>query len=342
MIALTALIAGLFGSPPLSETCAIALEVLPDMACVETPHGAALAVDRDSANRLAIFAQEGEFRFANHFGRHVPRYVVYQVSDEALSNSVRADLSQRGVATVLAWPSLESRTESLRQSLRVTLEAPLRASGRSEAEIDAIVQNQSQALSVRLAGQESSIVPHELAHSWYTETGWPGQSSGVSGHYGGAGPDWMDEMAAILAENDEAATASRGQFRAIYNGGVVLGQVDVQDMINLETLLDQPHPMSGRIPDNDSGNLSVEIGSDASIAAFYVKARVFGDFLIAASGDPMVFGHIMEAFSQGESFNDWLSREGQARGLAGDRQALDAQWREWLVETMGPRPDVAQ
>ena len=72
-------------------------------------------------------------------------------------------------------------------------------------------------LETRLA-RDAGVLPHEIGHGWYVELFWPGAVQDRSGHYGGPGPDWLDETAAILMETEAFAADRRRQFEQIYRG----------------------------------------------------------------------------------------------------------------------------
>lgn len=53
-----------------------------------------------------------------------------------------------------------------------------------------------------------------------TQAFWPTKDQGEAGvsHYGGPGPDWLDEMAAILSEDAPTTDRRRAQMNLLLQG----------------------------------------------------------------------------------------------------------------------------
>ncbi|MBI1686392.1 hypothetical protein [Caulobacter hibisci] len=327
------------------DVCAKAAPALPGFICVATAHGAALAPDPARADELARYASAGEQRFQARFARPATPYIVYETADLAQTRQANAALLKLGYDRVLAWPTKQTQKDSLGKALQQQVEQ-MQAQGKPQAFIDQVVQRRQAAMDASIDQREASVVPHELAHQWYVESGWPGVRGDVGGHYGGPGPDWMDELSAIVAESDANADARRGQFRDLYLAAQpqTSGALTQADLLDLSGFLDQVHPAhardlaAGAPPPKPGVTVRVETsqgGPVSPINLFYVKDRMFADFLMARTGDPAVFGSILDAFKRGQTFDDWLRVDGAEKGLAPDRQGLERQWRDWLKEKLG-------
>jgi hypothetical protein len=195
------------------------------------------------------------------------------------------------------------------------------------------------------AALDAGMLPHELGHLWFTQAFWPtaGQDSEGVSHYGGPGPDWLDELAAILLEDAPTTERRRAQMQQLLRGEVVptIGPVAGRDtLLDLKGFLSRAHPALARVqmtPPNLPAGGGVALvytpaGGAPSTAAqerlFYIQARAFADFLIDQTGQPTVFADIAQALSNGRTFESWLSTEGVALGLPDTVDGLDRQWRE--------------
>jgi hypothetical protein len=329
------------------DVCARAAPALAGQVCVATPHGAAFAPDRQRAVQLAAFATTGEQRFETHFGRPATPYVVYEVVDQPQARAANTALRDLGFNRVLGWMSRAAQQELQTRGIREGVVERMKADGKPQSMIDQVVERRLSRLDADIAAREASVLPHELVHQLYVEAGWPGVPGDRSGHYAGPGPDWMDELSAILAETEESANARRALFKDLYSNSKpeLYGTLAQADLLDLSVLLDQVHPVHARdqaaaqpVKRTEGVAMNVQVMARGAIAPtilFYVKDRMVADFLIAQSGDPAIFGSILDGFRRGQTFDAWLATEGRARGLAPDRAGLDRQWRGWLRSTLG-------
>ncbi len=343
------------------EMCQAALAALvgtgPSLACIEAPLGVALAANAERAGRLALLSQAGEQRFSRHFGRDAPRYALIEFDDpETLANR-RAALSAVGFRPTQPWLSRAAYVQAYQDSLRRSAEARARAEKAGEAAAQAagdaaVVKGGSQLTAFALEANEASMVPHEIGHGWYAEAFWQGYGIEARGHYGGPGPDWLDELAAVLMESGDSAEIRRGIFLTVYRGegsGFLTGY-PVEELIDLPHFLSRVHPAHGggneaqaEASRTGAPAMRVLTGTEAQkqmanireAALFYTQGRLFADFLIDRTGDPAVFGEIGEAFARNEAFATWLETNGESRGLATTLPDLDLQWRAWLEARFG-------
>jgi len=327
------------------------------LACVEAPLGVALAADAERAGRLALLSQAGEQRFSRHFGRDVPRYAVIEFDDPATLGRQRKALAAAGFRKTQPWLSRAAYVHAYQDSLRRAAEARARAGSAAEAAVGAagdaaVAKGNDQLTPFALEVNEAAVVPHEIGHGWYVEAFWPGYGIEARGHYGGPGPDWLDEVAAILMESGDSAELRRGIFRTVYRGegsGFLAGY-PVEELIDLPHFLSRVHPAHGagnevQAEASRTGALAMRVLSGAEAqdhmanireaALFYPQGRLFADFLIDRTGDPAVFGPIGEAFGDGGTFASWLQANGESKGLASTVAGLDLQWRAWLDARFG-------
>lgn len=344
MIALA--LAALIVSPldKASGLCQRALSAAPDYeACTKMPHGVALAKDQANADALARHASAGEVRFQTYFARDIAPYAV--TSSPPAPES--AALEAAGFVQVLPWPDPEVFDRARRQGIEVAARQFASSQGLGAAQTDQMV-----ARALANAGAEggkaaldAGMLPHELGHLWFTQAFWPaaGQRDEGISHYGGPGPDWLDELAAVLLEDAPTTERRRDQMKLLLQGEVVpaVGPVAAREtLLDLKTFLSRVHPALTRVqttPPNPPAGAGVTLvytpagGGPSAVVQerlFYIQARAFADFLIEKTGRATVFANIAQALADGRTFEDWLSIDGTALGLPGDVEDLDRLWRE--------------
>lgn len=172
----------------------------------------------------------------------------------------------------------------------------------------------------RSAGSEeprlpTHVLPHEIGHGLFIRFLVP--RSGAD-EYGGAAPDWLDEMAAIAFEDPGGVQMRRSEARRhAAQGG----------LIPLERLLSMPHPewSARRARAGGPAGPPTSQPASADTPAFYATLRALLDFLIERSGDERVIRRIAEQARAKAPLDRWLlahsSREAAARSLS----ALDAE-----------------
>lgn len=339
-----------WSSPALAQDlCAQAVAAAPGKACVANPNGVVLAPDAAEAEPIAAAVREGEARFARHFGRTPPRYAIVV---DFRADELRA-LSAAGFLRILPWLTAAQFETNALESVRRGAEAQARAQGLGPDQAAAVVEqaearwrtmNTPEAQEARDAG----VLPHEIGHMWYAQLYWPESQLDRGSHYGGPGPDWLDETAAILMESDGFAANRRRQFELVYRGGgdqPALSGISTEELIDLRRFLTREHPgRSMQAPRPAAGQSGPQIriltGEEGRAAArgaalFYLQGRMFADFLLERSGNPAVFADIGAAFGAGRTIDQWLAARGEANHLPASIDALDAAWRTWLRERFG-------
>ena len=180
---------------------------------------------------------------------------------------------------------------------------------------------------------EANLVPHELGHLWYEAAFWAGAPRASGDRYGSAGPDWLDEVAAILMENDAAAQAHRQRFADGRRKDPEQTHPAPPE-IPLPTFVTMVHPVTASLPPPGVDTGPVMIVGKPSL--FYSQSRVFADYLTDRSEDPRILARISEGLRSGAAFGDWLAREGRRHRLPSTMAALESDWRGWLESRYGP------
>ena len=325
--------------------CARALSAAPGLNCAETGHGVALAGSPEEAERLAGYGRAGETRFTAQFGRDIAPYVV--ISTPPVPQ--RAALAAAGFTHILPWPAPRAFDEAARRGIEQGTRRFAAAQNMTPAQTEEVVARAlSQIPDAKAqAALDAGMMPHELGHLWFTAAFWPQRAStdaDAPRHYGGPGPDWLDEAAAVVLEDDATAAQRRDQFRALMRGETVpaVGPIDGRAiLLDLPRLLAREHPGLARAvavaPEVISGGGGVGVGVSFTPAGagarpaalervFYIQTRVFADYLIQTSGRPTILADIAAALADGRSFEAWLASEGAALGLPSSVEVLQKDW----------------
>lgn len=315
-----------------------ALPGLADLACVARDEGWFYADDAASAARLADDARIAADTFVRHFERTAPPgAVVAAGTGRHLGDDARTAMRDAGARWVLPWLDASERATLRRDAIERQLRA--RLPDADDARIRSLREAAlAQAANTTDAGGDGadtdrSALRHEIGHMLLIDAFWPDRAvSGAPAHYGGPGPDWLDETAGVLMES-EAMTAVRR--RLLYDDGAM------SQLRPLDEFFAMPHPlMAGLVAARAEADgpphagirvVSGDAGRRMADQAlwFYVQARGVADFLIARAGTPTVFAGIARFVAGGGDIEDWLALHGPDHGLPPTVAALDAAWRAW-------------
>lgn len=341
-------------TPQDNSPCARAIATMPGKSCVATEHGVAVADTPEEAERLASYARTGEARFKANFGSDVPSYAVVASPPTPNRSTIRA----AGFEHVLAWPSGAAFERATREGVERAARGFAASQGMTAEQADQVVAtaiaNQPDARF--RAAMDASMVPHELGHLWYTSTFWPEDRGYVEGsrpHYGGPGPDWLDEAAGIVMEEQTTADQRRNDFRSLMRGETVasLGRVDGRPiLLDVIRLVSRQHPglEAGMQPSPQAaasaranGGVGVSYTPagagpaarpGAMVNVFYIQTRVFTDYLIQKSGRSDIIAVITRAVAAGGTFEAWLARDGAALGLPATLADLQSDWQRYAEQ----------
>lgn len=331
--------------------------------CANAPHGVVLAETADRATALAAIAGEGEARFARHFDRSPPRYALIE-GDGAFDGAFGDALAAAGYVWRFPWLSAKAQSDGMAASVRRAVETRAKAQGATAEATEAMVtaalaQQQARQSPEAIDRRERGVVPHELGHGWYMRGWWPEvpKVEGAKSQYGGPGPDWMDEVAAVLME-DDVLTAER---RSGFASRLEAGGSERERLLDLKTFLTTDHPMAGRALDiarsSSPGATAPQAGAPVrisrvgvmsgeearSLAAsgllFYLQSRSFADYLIERAGPSRAFVTAADTFAAGGTTADWLARHGASLGIATDIDTLQSDWRAWVAGRGAPATD---
>lgn len=351
MLALVLLLTSTAPSAVPDPMCARALRVAPALSCAAADHGVVLAASPAEAERLASYARAGEARFSTRFDRDIAPYVV--VSTPPLPDG--AALNAADFSHILPWPAPRAFDEAARRSVEQGARRFAASQNMSPAQTEEVVARAlSQIPDAKAqAARDAGMVPHELGHLWFTAAFWPERPEtdtktdpGAPRHYGGPGPDWLDEAAAVVLEDDPTAAQRRDQFRALMKGETVpaVGPIDGRAvLLDLPGLLAREHPGLARAV-AVAPELAVKGGVGVSFTpagagprpaalerVFYIQTRVFADYLIRTTDRPAILAEIAQAMAGGRSFEDWLASDAAAHDLPSTLSALSDDWRDYAL-----------
>jgi hypothetical protein len=329
---------------PVADPCAMARQAT-GYACQATMGGVVLAPEQREATKLAAFATAGEARWRRHFGGSTTPYAIVQTVKPSFTKALRAG----GFPIVLPWLSPAEYAAASTASIRRATEAQLKARGMTDpALVEMAVKQAMSAWGAKHPDsewleKEAGAVPHEIGHMWYIARYWPKAAVDGTGHYGGPGPDWMDETAAVLLEDDRLANDRRKQFDVALADRSAEGAEARASLIDLATFLHREHPakalqeMIMASAAASSGPRVMVLSAEEAkgkvklAAQFYLQARLFADFLISRSGDQAIFAEIGAALGRGDSFEQWLGRKGTVRQVGRTVAEVQANWATWLA-----------
>ncbi len=194
---------------------------------------------------------------------------------------------------------------------------------------------------------ENGIIGHELAHLWYIEHFWKnyGFVEGQAGsNYGGPAPDWLDEMAASLSENNTMVEKRRQELKEIITHPSGPSLYPLSEFLKMEHPITAAKQLMSRFREEAAKEASgvkiqvftteeaqgLEMVGDPTI--FYTQARGFADFMIEKTTDPQIFAKITKHLVNGGTIESWLKEYGSSFHLPSDIPTLEIVWLNWLEQ----------
>lgn len=333
--------------------CEAIKPLFPDSSCVANGHGVAIAPSAADAAILLAAAEPGRMEFERAFAVAAAHYAIILAGKDGVAATTEAAVQNAGFGAALVWLSQEAKIAQAEASVRKIVEEKLTAAGLGEKEREAAVASAVAQARQQMASTNSAIdtvaVPHELGHKWFIKAFWPDAPQGVDGQYGGPGPDWMDELAAVILEPAASKESRRADFWRRYRVATAKAAEPgnrPDTLLDIEGFLASRHPMTavtGGIGKAHSAagtsGFRVIAGPEAAAIAgdgiaFYLKSLLISDYLVKQSDNPAIFGTITRALAKGMSFDDWLSAQGAAHGLPSSQKAFGAAYLRWLAENV--------
>jgi hypothetical protein len=273
-------------------------------------------------------AVNAEQRFRSRFGREPARYVVFNFEDPATPQAGGPALRKLGFSAVLPLASPALIERRMKQAMS---RLPTSAAGGAAPQI---VRREGAAGGGEPRGE--NLIPHELGHQWYTATFWSDAPAPSAPRYGSAAPDWLDEAAAMLMENEAGA---RGYHQMLANGrsSDAARAATIPPEITLEELTRMTHPAMANMPTGSAAD-GAPISVRGRPTLFYPQVRVFVDYLAERSGKPRIVALVSQELRKGTTFDAWLRANGAKQGLPTSLAAMQLDWDAWLNRRFGAAP----
>jgi hypothetical protein len=260
-------------------------------------------------------------------------------------------LKALGYKTSYRWATDAQYDESTLAALQSSIGKMVAERGLSKEQADKLYNDSLDRHAKRMEGAErnkskGAVIPHQIGHASLTHAFWPqADSSGGDIHSAGPAPDWLDEIAGLLLEDEAMTTQRREQFKGGYKASgfdPMTFLLSSAQLTNLADLLTKPNPSAAnKATGAPMVTMMVMRGTNGPPSpvveglTYGLKARMFADYLIERTGRPAVFGNIAAAFSQNQTMEQWLAGEGRTLGLAGDVAGLEGDWKAWLLKKFG-------
>ncbi|MCM8557856.1 hypothetical protein [Sphingomicrobium sediminis] len=302
--------------------------------CAATEHGIVIGAGEDAAEYLTVI-DEAAVRFSRYFS--APEQPTAVVIGGQIEPGLNAELQRAGFRPLPWLTNADKRAFAIEQ-MRSQFEEQLGHLGETMVE-QAMAQALPQldaALPQQSVEKASGALAHEIAHGFLISLwGRPAEArdDGKIG-YGSAGPDWLDELAAVTAENDILLDQRREAFPDAWTA-----EASEEALYPLRDYLSMDHPLLERVAMTReaareqgssvrvfSGAEAEELLGESNPVRFYVQSLAFADFLIETSGDETVLGRIALALRVG-SFEQYLAVNDD--GLPRSVDALEAAWKAW-------------
>jgi len=190
---------------------------------------------------------------------------------------------------------------------------------------------------------------------FFIRTFWPGDNIDVSeinpdevDRYGGPAPDWLDEMAAVLMEN-EPLTETRNSILTRRTEGL-----SEFSLWGFESYFQMIHPVFEQAKDiirarqrsaegRAQGGVVILTAADIpkredgrNPVMFYAQSRGFANYMIEKTGNERIFADIASHIADGGSMEGWLKNADEQYEIAGTISALEADFNNWLTVKYGP------
>lgn len=304
-------------------------------------NGIAVLAAPEIAEPILLTAQQGAVGFKRYFEMNAAPIAI--VPGGEITPGLQDDLTEAGYSLSLPWISAADKKTLAESSVRSQVMEQTK--GMPPEQRDAIINmalaklDKSESTSGDMSATEQGALTHELGHMWFISAFKPeGGDKELGKGYGSWAPDWLDETAAVLLENDTLTDSRRKAFK----------EMKREDFYPLETFLTMEHPAlkSALALKDKFGNKESPGGSQAIIltgeeaeeflkssgksdpANFYTQARGFADYVIEATGDEQIFAKLASHLSGGGEMKNWLV---QADGLADNMQDLTEDWHAVLA-----------
>ncbi|PCI62417.1 MAG: hypothetical protein COB37_06815 [Kordiimonadales bacterium] len=323
--------------------------------CSTSKTGIVIGKTGDLANLAAVMDDAAE-RYRKYYGTEPAQAAL--VLGGSIDAGLKADLDSSGFKTQLPWLTSEDKAKLYSSAIRTQIKA--QKPDLSAAALEALVKTTMATLN-KTGGNNSAVqreqgaVAHEFAHLWYMDAFWPKkdhEASHNSPQYGGAGPDWLDEMAAVLAENETLTSSRRSRLVTVLKDNPAEALWPLKEYFTMEhpifrKIQKQMEAVQKEASDGVTMKTRVVVYNDEEYkkliggtgerdpSLFYAQSRAFADFLIEATGEDRIFASISRHIADGGTMRSWLRDVGKEKGLPTTLVDLQTRWDLWLQTRTG-------
>ena len=169
---------------------------------------------------LLDFIPQSQKRFASHFTiEEIPSIVWRMMGERDASLDAARQNAEFDQIVILPWLSEAQKGLLLKSQLEKQVRTQM--AGQAEVVIQSILQQayaqlpEGAAQDTPLTETEIGAIQHEFGHHWLIhkyEGPLLAKEDNTARQYGGAAPDWLDEVVAIMMENDALKTGRVRDF----------------------------------------------------------------------------------------------------------------------------------
>ena len=308
--------------------------------CVSIGNIAVMAEDA-IADPILSTAQDGAVAFMRYFG--VENAPIAIVPGGEVKPAMQEGLKAAGYALSLPWISAADKQLLVQSNIRRQVMEQTKDMPAEQQEVIlrmALAKSGADASEPGdMSATEQGALTHELGHFWFMAAFKPARDETDGRHgYGGWAPDWLDETAAILLENETLTKSRRKAFK----------KMPAEAFYPLNEFLTMEHPSlkSAQALKEKFGNKTGSTGSRAIVlsgedaqaflnasgksdpANFYTQTRGFADYVLEATGDERIFAKLAAHLGGGGTVESWLS---STDGLADTMEGLNRDWAAYLT-----------
>lgn len=304
-----------------------------------TQNGIAVLAPPDVAKPILLTARQGAENFKRYFGKEALPIAI--VPGGKISPEMHIDLKDAGYDSALPWLSVNDKTALAQSTIRrqVIEQTKGMPSEQQEAIIEMALakMEKKETMPGAMSVIEQGALTHELGHKWFISA-FPREGDiQTPQRYGGWAPDWLDETAAVLLENESMVSRRRKAFNNMKS----------EDLYPLKEFFTMEHPaLKSALALNEKFGSNNSIGGSRAIilsdeeadeflqgsaatdpTIFYTQARGFADYVMSATQDEQIFAKLAQHLSVGETLESWLAL---TDGLDNSLEGLTDDWNKWL------------
>ena len=251
----------------------------------------------------------------------------------------------------LAWPfdgpQQNQAMQAMEAQFRQQIKEQLIQSGQdaSAASIEKILAKFRKSLNLNNSATQGlslttpSIIAHEIGHQFFIHGIWSSYAVESETQYGSTAPDWLDEAAAILMEDEAHTTSRRDIFRSALQTQAVFSPSALFKAIHPQAKSQMLLEAKANARNNANGvSISIQPSGDGDHSLFYAKVRVFLDYLASRTTNATYMRSISLHLKSNGTMESWLEAYGSDFGLPDTLSMLDRDFKKFITEVYINKP----